>query len=107
MNNWKIAFFTCFALLLLVLTISAYSIIDQGYALTYQKDGYTSTLKDLDHLIDIFNNTDLKKTQIEAVLRDKNKPLFEDFSFKEDSIVLNRINLKFEGDYLKKITKQW
>ncbi len=104
MNNWKIAFWICFTLLGLVIVFSAYSIIDQGVTLTYQKEGYTNTENDLDQLIEIINKTDLTKNQIETQLKDHR--LFKYMDFKSDTIALDRVLLIFEKDKLKKVTKQ-
>lgn len=43
MNKWKIAFWYCLIILVVVKIFSAYSIIDQGVTLTYQKEGYIDT----------------------------------------------------------------
>lgn len=105
MNKWKVAFWSCLTLLVVVTVFSAYSIIDQAYILTYHKVGYEDTENDLDLLIEIINKTDLTKNQIKAELKDRNDLEFMDF--KTDTISLNRVLLIFDNDKLKKITKQW
>lgn len=105
MNKWKIAFWCCLTLLVAVTVFSVYSIIDQGVTLTYQKEGYRDTEKDLDQLIEIINKTDLTKKQIETELKDRKD--FEFMDFKTDTISLNRVLLIFDNDRLEKITKQW
>jgi hypothetical protein len=105
MNNWKLAFWVCLAVLIAVTLFSTYSIIDQGVTLTYQKEGYTETENDLDQLIDIINKTDLTKKQIETQLKDHR--FFEYMDFKSDTISLDRVLLIFENDKLKNVMKQW
>ena len=105
MNKWKIAFWVCLTVLLLVTAFSVYSIIDQAVTLTYQKEGYTDTENDLDNLIEIINKTDLTKTQIEKELKDHR--LYEYMNFKKDTISLDRVTLIFQSDKLFKVTKQW
>ena len=55
MNRWKIAFWICLIILISVTAISMYAIIDQAVTLTYQKDGYKDTVKDLDQIIVLIN----------------------------------------------------
>ena len=105
MNKWKIAFWCCLALLVVVTVFSVYSIIDQGVTLTYLKEGYTDTENDLDQLIEIINKTDLTKEQIQTELKDHR--LFEYMDFKSDTISLERFILIFENEKLKNVTKQW
>lgn len=105
MNKWKISFWCCLIVLLLVSGFSIYSIVDQGITLTYQKDAYIDTENDLDQLIKIINKTDLTKTQIENEL--KNHKLYKFMDFKTDTISLDRVLLIFENDKLKNVTKQW
>ena len=105
MNKWKIAFWVCLTVMLLVTAFSVYSIIDQAVTLTYQKEGYTDTENDLDNLIEIINKTDLTKTQIEKELKDHR--LYEYMNFKKDTMSLDRVTLIFQSDKLFKVTKQW
>jgi hypothetical protein len=105
MNKWKIAFWVCLTVLLLVTAFSVYSIIDQAVTLTYQKEGYTDTENDLDNLIEIINKTDLTKTQIQNELKDHR--LYEYMDFKKDTISLDRVILIFENNKLKSVIKQW
>ena len=105
MNKWKVAFWSCLALLVVVTVFSAYSIIDQAYTLTYHKVGYEDTEKDLEQLIEIINKTDLTKKQIETELKDRND--FEFMDFNSDTISLNRVLLIFDKDKLITLTKQW
>jgi len=105
MNKWKIAFWICLTILVVVTIFSLYSIIDQGVTLTYQKEGYTDTENDLDQLIEIINKTDLTKEQIQRELEDHR--FFEYMDFKSDTVSLDRVLLIFENDRLKNVTKQW
>lgn len=105
MKKWKIAFWICLTVLLLVTAFSVYSIIDQAVTLTYQKEGYTDTENDLDNLIEIINKTDLTKAQIQKELKDHK--LYEYMDFKKDTISLDRVLLIFDNNKLKSVTKQW
>jgi len=105
MNKWKISFWVCLTVLLLVTAFSVYSTIDQAVTLTYQKKGYTDTENDLENLIEIINNTDLTKTQIKNELKDHK--LYEYMDFKRDTISLDRVSLIFDNNKLKSVTKQW
>jgi hypothetical protein len=105
MNKWKIAFWSCLTLLVAVTVFSAYSIIDQGVTLTYQKEGYTDTESDLDQLIEIIKKTDLTKSQIKSELKEHR--LYEYMDFNSDTISLDRVLLIFENDKLKNVSKQW
>jgi len=105
MNKWKVAFWSCLALLVVVTMFSAYSIIDQAYTLTYHKVGYEDTEKDLDQLIEIIKKTDLTKLQIKNELKDHR--LYEYMDFNSDTISLDRVLLIFENNKLKNVTKQW
>ncbi|SFN52589.1 hypothetical protein SAMN04487989_1011006 [Bizionia echini] len=103
MKKWKIAFWCCLTILVLITIISAYSIIDQAYALTYQKVYYTETESDFENLIEIINKTDLSRIQIENVF--KNHADYEYMDFQNDTISLNRISLIFKNGKLKTIIR--
>ena len=105
MNKWKIAFWCCLTFLIIVTGFSFYSIIDQGVTLTYQREGYIETEKDLDDLMTFINKTDFSKNEIEKELKDHF--LYEFMDFKMDTISLNRVELIFENDKLDKVIKQW
>lgn len=105
MNKWKVAFWSCLTVLVVVTMFSMYSIVDQGVTLTYQEEGYRDTENDLDKLIEIINKTNLTKKQIETELKDRN--VFEFMDFKTDTISLNRVLLIFDNDKLKSVMKQW
>ncbi len=104
-NNWKLAFWICFILLITTGVFGFYQILDQGVTITYMKDGYTNTENDLETIIEIINNTDLSKNEIKVKL---GKHRFNEFmDFKTDTIGLERVLLIFENDKLKRIEKQW
>lgn len=105
MNKWKIAFWCCLTLLVLVTGFSLYSIINQSVTLTYQKESYTDTENDLDQIIELLNKTDLTKAEIQNEL--KNHRLYEYMDFKSDTISLDRVLLIFDNGKLKTIKKQW
>lgn len=105
MNKWKIAFWCCLTLFIIVTGFSFYSMIDQGVTLTYQKEGYIDTEQDLDDLITFINKTDFSKSEIENTLKDHFQ--YEFMDFKTDTISLNRIELVFENDKLERVIKRW
>ncbi len=105
MKSWKIAFWCCFTVLLLIVVYSGYSIIDQAVTITYMGEGYEDTENALDNLIEIINQTDLTKTQVEGVLRDHR--LYECMDFKTDTVAVDRVLLIFENDRLNNVEKQW
>ncbi len=104
-NKWQLAFWISILTLLIVTVIGLYSIIDQGVTITYMRDGYTNTENDLNSLVELINETNLTKSEIETKL--KTHRFFEFMDFKQDTIPLERINLIFENDTLRKIVKQW
>ena len=104
MNKWKIAFWICLTVLVLVTGISTFLIIDQAVTVTYMKNGYNDTENDLENLIKIVNETDFSKMEIINVLEKSNKYEFKDL--KSDSIPLGRILLNFKDNKLDKITRQ-
>ena len=104
-NKWRLAFWISILTLLVVIVFGLYSIIDQGVTITYMKDGYTNTENDLNSLVEIINETNLTKSEIETKL--KAHRFFEFMDFNQDTIPLERISLIFESDTLRKIEKQW
>lgn|SRR5690554_4144831 len=103
MNKWKIAFWCCLVLLVSVSIYSAYSIVDQAVTLNYHKVDYKDTEDDLDEIIDIINNTNLTKTQIENRLKDHR--LYEFMDFETDTVSLNKVLFIFDEDTLVSIKK--
>lgn len=104
-NKWRLAFWISILTLLIVTAIGLYSIIDQGVTITYMKDGYTNTENDLNSVIELINETNLTKSEIESKL--KTHRFFEFMDFKNDTIPLERVNLIFENDNLRRIDKLW
>jgi phosphoglycerate-specific signal transduction histidine kinase len=104
-NKWRLAFWISILILLVVSVIGLYSVMDQGVTITYMKDGYTNTENDLNSLVEIINETNLTKSEIEAKL--KTHRFFEFMDFKKDTIPLERISLIFENDTLRNIENQW
>jgi len=104
MNKWKLAFWICLILLLLVSAISLYSVIDQGVTITYMRDGYENTENDLNTISRIINETNRSKTQIKNLLEKSYDKRFSDFS--KDTVPLERVELIFENDTLRKIYNQ-
>jgi hypothetical protein len=104
-NKWRLAFWICLIILLLISGFSIYGIIDQGVTITYMKDGYESTENDLNSLILITNSKDFKKASIRENL--KSYRFYDMIDFTKDSIDLERVILIFENDTLKRIEKQW
>ena len=104
MNKWKIAFWCCLATLLIVVGISIYSTIDQGYSLSYLRDSYTEKETELDNVILILNETDLSKTGIEKTL--KKHKIGESANFKRDTVSFDELKLIFRNDKLFKVSRQ-
>ena len=104
-NKWKLAFWICLIILLLLSGFSIYSIIDKGVTLTYMRDGYENTENDLNSLILIINAKDFKKASIRKNL--KTHRFYNKMDFKKDTVGLERVILIFENDTLKRIEKQW
>ena len=104
-NKWRLAFWICFASLLVIGLFGFYQIIDQAVTITYMREGYTDTENDLETIIELTNTTDLTKQEIKIKLQ--NHRLYEFMDFKTDTIGLERILLIFENDRLEKIEKEW
>ncbi len=102
MNKWKLAFWICLIVLVVVTVFSFYSIVDQAVTITYMRDGYSNTEKDLKMLSKIITETDLSKAQIKSLLEKSNE--FSEFS--HDTIPLKRVLLVFNKDTLRKIIDQ-
>lgn len=105
MNKWKIACWICFVTLLVVVGLSGYAILDQGVTITYMKQSYDDTDKDLDTLIEILNQAEVSKEQVIKLL-DKHY-LSEFIDFSSDTVTLHRVTVIFKEDKLYHITKSW
>lgn len=103
MNKWKIAFGCCLTTLLIVVGISVFSTIDQGYSLSYLQDSCTEKETELDNVILILNETDLSKTGIEKTL--KKHKIGESANFISDTVSLDGLKLIFRNDKLLKIKR--
>jgi hypothetical protein len=103
-NKWKVAFWICFILLLSISVFGIYSIIDQAVTITYMKEGYTNTKNDLNTLIQIINSNDLSKRKIKENL--EGHRFYDMMEFGKDTIGLERVDLVFENDTLRKIINQ-
>ena len=102
MNNWKIAFWICFSLLIGTALFGTYSILDQGVTITYERVSYSNTENDLKELIRIINETNLSKREIKNILKKR-----EYIEFGQDSISLERVTLCFKDDRLKRVKMNW
>ncbi len=103
MNKWKIAFWCCLTVLLIVVGISIYSVIDQGYSLSYLQDSYSEKETELENLMLIINETDLSKTGIEKTLKKHN--VCKSVNFKSDTVSLDELKLIFRNDKLFKVSR--
>ena len=106
MNKWKIAFWCCFVVFTSSVSITAIVLIDNAHLLDDIQSGYKWTKEDLDKIIEITNNTDLSKNQIELLIK-KDSNFIEEKTIEIDTIHLNTMNLIFENEKLKKIQQQW
>lgn len=104
-NQWQIAFWICFGLLMATALFGLYSILDQAVTISYMREGYSDTEADLETLIEIFESTDQTKEQVEAKLKDHRLYHFMDFD--KDTVALERVTLIFKNYRLEKIQKQW
>ena len=100
MKNWKIAFWTCFTVLLLTLLTASYMIIDQGVTINYMSEGYSDTKKDLDRIVKIVNETGLTKNEVKNILS-KDESVY----FVGNTIRLQTVSLVFRNDKLHKVVK--
>jgi hypothetical protein len=104
MNKWKIAFWICLTLLIGGTLFGLFSIVDQGVTLTYLRESCDDTEKDLNTLVELINETNLSKGQIEEKL--KTHYLFEFMDFRQDKIQIHRLTLIFKNDKLVRLEKQ-
>ena len=98
-NKWKIAFWICFSVLLIVIAGAIYVIIDQGISLSYLRVSYSRSKSDLDQLGRIITQTDLSKGDIQRFLL-QDDVLYDSPS---DTIELNEKMLIFEKSKLMKV----
>jgi hypothetical protein len=105
MNKWRIAFWICLAVLIIVSVISVYFIVDQSVTLMYTEEGYQDTDNDLMDLTEIINKTDLSKKEITNLLR--HHKVHEHGEYLADTISFNKIQLIFKNGKLHQIRNQW
>ncbi|MDR1698642.1 MAG: hypothetical protein LBR75_02300 [Prevotellaceae bacterium] len=103
MNKWKIAFWCSLVLLVFTILFSVYILFDQAVTITYRKASFEWTERDFDKIIEIINNTDLSKNQIELLIKKDDYYFVEEKTIMGDTIQLNTIKLIFEYDKLKEI----
>ena len=101
LNRWKIAFWICLTLLILTGVFSAYAVVDQGVSLTYLQESHQDTEADLQTLVELINETDLTKDEIQAELQ--NHRLREHMNFESNTVSLERVHLVFKNDRLEKL----
>lgn len=105
MNKWKTAFWICLTVLILMSFGSIHTIIDQGITLTYLKEGYTNIDNDLDQIIELINKTDFTKDEVILILQKYERSKHLDLT--SDTIELERVNLIFDNNNIKVISKRW
>ena len=104
MNKWKIAFWVCFTVLLIVTAFSIYTSTNQAFSIVRTSESYSKTVDDLNSISKIINETDLTKNQIRNILKDHK--LFSYMDFGKDTVSLDRVNLIFNNNRLVKVTNQ-
>jgi hypothetical protein len=106
MNYWKIAFVALLILSSVLFITMVYLILDQGVSLTYQREGYTDTKQDLDLLVNLINESNLKRADvIDIILENDNCS-----SFEEGGIFVtpcNRIEFKTDSAGILTVHYQW
>ena len=71
MNHpWKLAFWSCLFLLVLLAGFSFYSILDQGVTLTHLRDDYSKKEKELETLTEMLDSAPIRKQQVVDVLEE-------------------------------------
>ncbi len=88
MKKWKISFFVCLLLLLIIIVFSAFSIVDQAISISYMREGYAETENDLKGPVKTLNSRNRTKTEIEKLLSADSSYMLK--SVGRDSIFLNR-----------------
>jgi hypothetical protein len=73
-------------------------------SITYMKEGYANTENDLNNLIQIINSNDLSKRKIKENL--SSHRFYDMMEFDKDTIGLERVDLVFVHDTLRKIINQ-
>lgn len=100
-NRWKTSFWICLVLLLLTVVVGAYAIVDHSVTLTHLRESHQETEADLQTVIELINETDLTKDEIEVRLQ-KHR-LRENMKFESNTVSLERVQLRFENGRLEKM----
>ncbi len=100
-NKWKIAFFTCLTLLIILSVCSAYMVINQAVSYTYLSDSLDKANRDQKLLIDLIPK-DTSKKDLVFMLRQA-RP--DELIVEKDSLVhINGLTFVFaENDTIKSI----
>ena len=71
-NKWKLSFWICFVTLISISLFSTYTVFEINTTKMVYDESYRSTYLDLDDLIEIINETDLSKAEIQKKLELEN-----------------------------------
>lgn len=99
-NKWKLSFWICFVTLISISLFSTYTIFEINTTKMVYDESYRSTYLDLDDLIEIINETDLSKAEIQKKLELENLT-------NSDTIQLQIIDLVFKENRLYKINQRY
>ena len=99
-KHWKISFFVVFAMLILSILGSAYTIIDMAVSKAYADATCDKWKSDLDFLIKAVNETDLSKQEIYNMI---DTTAF--YELKDDSLFIDQLILVFENDKLSQVVR--
>lgn len=105
MNRWKIAFWICLIVWILTLGFSLFSMLNSSFTITYMREGFDNTERDLGTILRIVNETDLKQEQVREILKDHDKSGLRDFE--GDTIYMERTMIIFRKGRLASIEDQW
>ena len=99
-NKWKLSFWICFVTLISISLFSTYTVFEINTTKMVYDESYRSTYLDLDDLIEIINETDLSKAEIQKKLELENLT-------NSDTIQLQIIDLVFKENRLYKINQRY
>ena len=102
-RRWKFAFWITFATLLLGGIVSAYALLDNALTMTYMREGYADTEEDLKTLSTIAERARFTKSEFDTFVAANHNIA----DMKSDTISLERVQLIFENDTLRKAEFQW
>ena len=97
MNKWKIRFYILLLLLVCSVSYGYYTIVDQSTSISYMKDGYADTEKDLNMLVQILNEKDFSYSSIKESVSANGYFIKGD---ENERITLNKLDLVFNDDKL-------